>query len=194
MEARELRRLTLDEYVALDRASEGRWEYVDGEAFAMAGASLRHNAIVVNVVVALATKLKGGPCFPMLDSQKVATEATHAFHYPDALVVCGAPRRAEKDDHAITNPAILIEVLSPTTADYDRGAKFDHYKTIPELREYLVIFADRKRVEHRKRVGDSQWLITDHIGGEVFLESAGVRLEIEEIYENLERVEPKPEG
>ncbi len=193
MEARELRKMSTEEYVALDRTSEGRWEYVNGEAFAMAGASLRHNAIVVNVALALGAKLRGTPCFPMLDSQKIATEATQAFHYPDAMVVSGPVRRAKRDDHAIANPSILLEVLSPTTADYDRGEKFDHYKTIVELREYVVVFSDVKRVEHRKRVSDTQWLVTDYIGGDIPLESAGIALSIDEIYENLERLEPAPE-
>jgi Uma2 family endonuclease len=186
--------MSIDEYVTLDRASEERWEYVGGEAFAMAGASLRHNAIVTNILGALIAKLRGRPCFPLVDSQKVATEATRAFHYPDALVICGHPRRATKDEHAVANPTILLEVLSPSTADYDRGEKFDHYKTIPELTEYLVVFSDVKRVEHRKRVSDTQWLITDYIGGDVPLEGASITLSIDEIYENLERVEPSSES
>lgn len=190
MEARDLRRISVEDYVALDRSSEQRWEYVNGEAFAMAGASLRHNAIVANVQLALGNKLRGRGCFPMPESQKIATEATGAFHYADALVVCGSPRRAGKDEHAIANPSILVEVLSPSTADYDRGEKFDHYKSIPELREYVVVFQDQRRVEHRKRMSDTQWLVTDHIGGELPLEIAGITLTLDEIYENLERVEP----
>lgn len=190
MEARDLRRISVEEYVTLDRSSDARWEYVNGEALAMAGASLRHNAIVTNVLGALIAKLRGRSCFPLVDSQKVATEATHAFHYPDALVVCGPPRRATKDDHAVANPSILVEALSPSTADYDRGEKFDHYRTIPELREYVVVFQDTRRVEHRKRINDAQWLVTDHIGGEIALEVAGITLTLDEIYENLERVEP----
>lgn len=182
--------MSLEEYLEVDRTSDERWEYVDGEAFAMAGASLRHNAIVTNIVGALITKLRGRPCFPLVDSQKVATEETRAFHYADAMVVCGPPRRAAKDPHAVANPTVLVEVLSPSTADYDRGTKFDHYKTITELTEYVVVFSDAERVEHRKRVSETEWLITDFIGGDVPLEGAGITLSIDEIYENLERVDP----
>jgi Uma2 family endonuclease len=190
MEARQLRRMSVEEYVAFDRSDERKWEYVNGEAFAMAGSSPRHGAIVTNLVVALAGKLRGAPCFPLVDGQKVETAATRAFHYPDITVVCGKPRYGAKDEHALTNPTILVEVLSPTTADYDRGAKFDHYKTIPELREYVVVFAEERRVEHRKRVGQAQWLTTDLIAGEIALESAGIALSLDEIYADLERVEP----
>ena len=140
MGARELRRVSVDEYVALDRASEERWEYVNGEAFAMAGASAKHNAIVMNISLALGTALRGTPCFALGSDQKIATVATRSYHYPDVTVVCGKPRYAKDDDHAITNPTVLFEVLSESTSDYDRGAKLDHYATIAELQEYVVVF------------------------------------------------------
>lgn len=182
--------MTFEAYRALDASSEARWEYVSGEAFAMAGASPRHNAIVGNVYFALRTKLVGQPCVPMLDGLRVETSATRSYHYPDTILVCGKPRYSEQDPHALTNPTVLIEVLSASTADYDRGLKFDHYKTIAELREYLAVFSDRRRVQHMKRVGADQWLVTDLIGGDVPIESAGIVLTLDEIYLDLERVEP----
>jgi Uma2 family endonuclease len=189
VEARELRRLSVDEYIALDRASEQRWEYVDGEAFAMAGASLRHNAVVANILLALGARLKNSPCFPLGDGQKVETTATRAFHYPDLTVVCGKPKVGAKDDHALTNPTVLFEVLSETTGDYDRGSKFDHYATIEELREYVVVFPDVRRIEHRKRIGRSEWQLLDIVGGELDLTALRITLPLDEIYANLERVE-----
>lgn len=190
MEARGLRRVTVEEYVALDRASEERWEYVGGEAFAMAGASPRHNAIVANVMLALGNSLRGKGCFPLGSDQKVETTATRAFHYPDVTIVCGKPRFGAKDDHAITNPTVIIEVASRTTSDYDRGAKFDHYATIPELAEFVAVFVAERRVERRTRAGDGQWLVTHLVGGTVPLEAAGTSLTFDEIYADLERVEP----
>ncbi|MFO0686127.1 MAG: Uma2 family endonuclease [Sandaracinus sp.] len=190
MEARDLRKLSIEAYVALDRSSELRWEYVNGEAFAMAGASLRHDAIVTNLVVALARKLEGRPCFPFGDGRKVETTATQSFHYPDVTVVCGKPRVGALDEHALTNPSVLVEVVSDSTGDYDRGAKFDHYATIAELREYLVVFPSTRRVEHRRRVASDQWSLTLFVGGEIRLEAIDVSLAFDEIYANLERVEP----
>jgi Uma2 family endonuclease len=190
MEARELRAMSIEEYIALDRSREERWEYVDGEAFAMAGASRRHNAIVANVFTALANALRGKPCFPLGSDQKIETSATRAFHYPDISIICGRPRVSAKDDHAITNPTVLIEVASPSTSDYDRGAKFDHYSTIPELREFVAVFTESKRVEHRRRTSDGQWLLTHLLGGALTLESCGVAISLDDIYADLERVEP----
>ncbi len=190
MEAHVLRAMSVEEYIALDRSSEERWEYVGGEAFAMAGSSRRHNAIVMNLTSALASALRGNPCFPLGSDQKIETTATRAFHYPDISIICGKPRVSAKDDHAIANPTVLIEVASPSTSDYDRGAKFDHYATIPELREFVAVFTETKRVEHRKRTSDGQWLLTHLLGGELMLESCGVTLALDDIYADLERVEP----
>lgn len=193
MEARELRKMSVEEYIALDRSSEEKWEYAFGEAFAMAGASRRHNAIVMNIAVALANALRGKPCFPLGGEQKIETTATRAFHYPDITIVCGKPRIGAKDDHAITNPTVLIEVASPKTSDYDRGAKFDHYATIPELQEFVAVFTDTPRIEHRRRTPDGRWVLTHLLGGELVLESCGVTLRFEDVYADLERVEPDRE-
>jgi len=187
MEARDLQRMSIAEYIALDRSSDEKWEYVNGEAFAMSGASPRHNAVSVNILKSILKQISG-PCFPLHDGQKVETEATGSFHYPDISIVCGKPRYGT-DRHALTNPSVLFEILSPSTGDYDRGAKFDHYRTIPELREYVIVFVETRRVEHRKRLDDGRWLLTDHIGGDVPIEVANISLSFDEIYENLERVD-----
>jgi len=191
MEARELKKMTVEEYIAVDRSSEGRWEYVNGEAFAMAGASLRHNAIAFNIAHALRNKLASGPCRSWADGQKIETPATRGFYYPDAGVGRGGPTVGAKDDNAITNPSVIFEVLSESTGDYDRGAKFDHYRTIPELRDYVLVFPEERRIEHRKRVGSEQWLMSYVIGaGEVNLEGCGISLSLDEIYADLERADP----
>ena len=181
--------MSVGEYIALDRSSEERWEYVGGRAIAMAGASPRHNAVVMNLTLTLGGALRDTKCFALGSEQKIETVATGAFHYPDLSIVCGKPRPSERDAHAIINPTVLVEVASPSTSDYDRGAKFDHYATIPEHREMLVVFTEMPRVEHRERAGDGRWIITHLVGGDVELSSIGVTLNIEEIYSNLERVE-----
>ena len=179
--------LDVDAYVALDRASEEKWEYANGEALAKASAPVRHAAIVTHLVLALG---RSPACLPLV-GQKVETTRTGAYHYPDLVVICGKPRYGARDEHALINPTLLVEVLSPSTADYDRGAKFDHYKSIPELTEYLVVFTDERRVEHRRRVSEAQWLTTDVIGGSVQLDSiGGVSITLEEIYADLDRIEP----
>ncbi len=180
--------MSVEEYLALEHGSDARWEYVDGRAVAMAGASPRHNAIVMNLTLALGGALRGKPCFPLGSDQKVATEATGAFHYPDLVVVCGQLRTSARDPHAITNPTLIVEVSSPSTADYDRGAKFDHYSSLADLREMLIVFTDVRRVEHRERSQDGKWIVSDVVGGELKLESIGVALELDTIYADLDRV------
>jgi Uma2 family endonuclease len=193
MEARELQRLsmalTVGEYRGLDAASDRKWEYAEGEAWCMAGASPRHNAIVMNVVMTLGNRLRGGPCFPLGSDQKVA-QPGRSYFYPDVTVVCGKPAYDESEPAALTNPAVVVEVLSPTTAQRDRGIKAQLYQTLDTLQEYVVVFSDQRRVEHWKRVGEGQWLFTQRIGGDVPLESLALSLSFDEIYEGLERVEP----
>ncbi len=190
VEARALQHLSIEDYIALDRSSDERWEYVDGRAMAMAGAAPRHNAIVMNLTLAMGRALHGKECFALGSDQKIETPATGSFHYPDLSVVCGKPRVSERDPHAITNPTVLVEVAPPSTSDYDRGAKFDHYASIPELREMLVVFTQTQRLEHRQRAGDGRWIVTHLVGGEVRIESLDIALNVEEIYAHLDRVEP----
>src|SRR5690606_11943829 len=102
-----LRRMSVAEYVALDRSSEERWEYMNGEAFAVASASPEHNMVKGNLFLALRRALEGKPCFALPDGQKIATRRTRAYHYPDASVFCDDPSRDDDDDHALTNPTFL---------------------------------------------------------------------------------------
>lgn len=188
MAASDLRRISVDEYVALDRASEERWEYVNGEAFAMAGASPEHNLVAANVASALRAALRGGPCLAMSEGQKIATPRTKAYHHPDVVVVCGTPRYDERDDHAIVGPTLLVEVLSPTTADYDRGGKLVHYRTIESLADYLIVSLEDRSVEHHHRIEAGKWLVTEHHDGAVELESIGVTLQLADLWADLDRL------
>lgn len=186
MEARNLRRVTLDEYLELDRRSEARWEYVNGEAWAMAGASPEHNLVVRNVVVALTAALRGRDCRAMPDGQKVTTAATGGHHYPDASVVCGPPAIDRGDPNAITNPTVIVEVLSPTTADYDRGGKFAHYRTLASFVEYVLVDLDARVVEHHRRLETGQWLFTEIRSGSLALDSVGVTLRCDDLWIDLD--------
>lgn len=188
MEARDLRRMSVDEYVALDRASEARWEYVNGEAIAMAGASPEHNLVAANVAGALRAALRGKPCLALSEGQKVATPRTGAYHHPDVVVVCGTPRYDAKDDTAIVNATLLVEVLSPSTADYDRGGKLVHYRTIDSFTDYLLVSIDDRSVEHHHRIEPGKWLLTEHRAGAVELESIGVTLELVDLFVDLDRL------
>lgn len=176
-----------DEYLALD-VSETPLDYVNGEAFECAGARAEHNLVVANVIRALGNSLDGRPCVVLASQQRVATMKTRAFHHPDVVVVCGAIERHPKDRDTITNPTLVIEVLSPTTADYDRGAKFDHLRTIATLDEMLFVSVDERIVEQRRRLPSGEWVSRWYDAGAIDLASVGVALTIEETFAKLELV------
>lgn len=188
MEARDLRRVGLDEYLELDHASEERWEYVDGEAFAMASATPEHNIVKRNIVNALSAALARKPCLVFPDGQKVATPRTRGYHYPDALVVCGTPSYDQRDDRAIVNPTLIVEVLSPSTEDYDRGGKLVHYRSNASFTNYLLVSIDDRMLEHHVRIEPGRWMMTEIREGQLEIESIGVTLSIANFWVDLDRL------
>lgn len=189
MEARDQRRLTLEAYLELDRTSEDRWEYVNGQAFAMA-ASPEHNLVKGNVYAALKAALVDRPCIAYPDGQKLSTPATGAYHYPDVSVYCGRPERDANDPNAFTNPTLIVEVLSPHTADYDRGGKFVHYRGLPSLQEYVTVSIEERRVERHRRLETAEWLMTERLDGSIDLASIGVTLPLAPLWSDLESLRP----
>ena len=121
-------RLTPEEYLAIERAAEERSEYVNGEMFALSGASFAHTVITANLVASLHVRLRAKPCTVHAADLKVRVEATGLHAYPDVVVVCGEPRFADAGRDVVTNPVLLVEVLSESTEKWDRGAKFGHYR------------------------------------------------------------------
>lgn len=188
------KRLTYLEYVDLERATDHRHEFLDGQARAMAGGSLRHSRIKVNVIGELRTALRGSPCRPYDSDLKLIVPATGLVTYPDAAVICGQPERHPDDPHAATNPALVVEVLSPSTEAWDRGGKFEHLGELPSLRHYLLVSQDRVRVTlHTRR--DGAWELTRYGAGErVTLEGIGVSLSVDALYEDLPDDEPGEPG
>ncbi len=151
--------MSFSEYLKLEECSPERHEYLSGRVYAMASASPRHNRIVGNAFASLDRALRGRPCVPLAGAQRVYVQATDLATYPDVTVVCGQPTLGA-DGRTILNPSLLVEVLSPSTEDYDRGAKLRHYMRLPSFREYLVIASDERRVEHHRRLEPGQWLMT----------------------------------
>jgi Uma2 family endonuclease len=181
--------MSLEQYLVLDRSSDERWEYVNGEVVPVA-ASPEHNVVKLNLLLALGRALDGLPCFPLPDGQKVATVRTGAYHYPDASVWCGPPVRDAADDHAFSNPTVLFEVLSPSTEDYDRGGKFRHYRTLASLQEYVVISLQPRTVERHRRLPTGEWLLTEVTEGGLELRSIGITLDVATFWSDMDRVAP----
>lgn len=180
--------MSVAEYVALDAASEERWEYANGLAWASRGATPEHGIVTRDVIVQLTNGLAGRDCVAFPDGQKVSTPATEAYHYPDALVVCETPRYDERDPNALVNPTLVVEVASPTTADYDRGGKLSHYRTLESFAEYVVVSWEARLVEHHRRVSADQWLVTLVRGGALPLDSIGIALDVDALWTDLDRI------
>lgn len=171
------------EYLAWERLQLEKHEFHGGEVFAMAGASFEHNQIVANTVGELRAGLRQRPCRVCASDLRVKVPATGLYTYPDASVVCGRPELEDEQLDTLLNPVVLVEVLSSSTEDYDRGTKFTNYRTIPSLRDYVLISTDKVLVEHYTRREDSSWILREIKAGERFkLESVGCELAVDELY------------
>jgi Uma2 family endonuclease len=179
--------LTPKEYLEIERRAEIRSEYLDGEMFTMAGASIRHNAIVANLIGELRQKLKGRSCQVFPSDLRLHIPATGLYTYADIVVVCGEPRL--EDDHLDTllNPILIIEVLSPTSEAYDRGKKFEHYRSVESFVEYLLVSQDEPRIEQYLRQPAGRWLFTAVAGLEaaISLPSIQCELSLAEVYDKV---------
>jgi len=187
------KRLTPAEYLSLEQKSEQKHEYLRGQVFAMAGASPKHNAVCGNAIRALGARVRGRRCLVMPSDQHVYVEATELGTYPDVTVLCGPAKYHPDFPRSVVNPAILMEVLSPSTEGYDRGAKFDHYRHLDSLREYVLVSTDRHAVDHYRREEDGTWRLTvvRGAGAALRLPSIDATIPLAELYENLDLVAPE---
>ena len=179
--------VTPEEYLQREKDAEFRSEYFRGEMFAMAGASANHNLIVGNCVQTLGQQLKKKPCRVYPSDLKLRIEATGLYTYPDLSVVCGEPELECNGVDVLLNPVVLIEVLSDSTEAYDRGKKFEHYRTIPCLKHYVLIAQDRHSIDCFSRTPDGSWLLTScqSLDEKVELEAIDSQLAAAEVYDKV---------
>ncbi len=173
------RKYTLEEYIAIEEASEMKHEFRNGEIVAMAGASPNHAFILADLVFLIRSQLKSGGCRIASADMRVRMTPTGRYSYPDLVVVCGTPVFDDTKPQALLNPTIIIEVLSESTATYDRGDKFHDYRTLPSLTDYVLVAQDRASVEHYQRQGESDlWLYQAVEGLEATLLIGGLNLSL----------------
>lgn len=179
-------RMNEAEYLEFERQSDFRHEYVDGEVFAMAGASDEHNLIVASITIAIGVQLRGGNCKIYSSDMRVRT--AHSYYYPDVMVVCGERILAAETPEALLNPTLIIEVLSPSTEGYDRGKKFDAFQKIESLQEYILVVQTKARVERFVRSEAKKWSYEAFEGLDASLElkSINARLKLSEVYEQVD--------
>ncbi len=175
--------MTVEEYLATEESSPARHEYVDGQLFAMSGASRRHNLIAINTVSILRPHLKGGRCRVYMSDVKVRVEATNSFYYPDVMVSCDA---FDSKNVFTTSPCLIFEILSLSTATIDRREKLIAYRQLTSLREYVIVHQRSRRVELYRKNKDERWeLIELAAGDKLVLESIPgkiIEFPIEELY------------
>jgi Uma2 family endonuclease len=178
--------LTPEQYLEFERNSDERHEYFQGEIYAMSGASEAHNTITFNTAGSLHFQLRKRPCKGYSTDMRVKVRAVGLYTYPDVVVVCGEPKFEDGEFDTLLNPTVLIEVLSPSTENYDRGKKFQHYRTLESLQEYLLISQESARIEHYVREGD-QWIFTDatQLEDVVTLPSIDCTLALADVYEKV---------
>lgn len=177
------RTMTASEYLAWEREQPDRHEFHRGEVFAMAGGSPRHNALCAAVVGDLRLALRGGVCRVLTSDQRVSLAHGDRYVYPDATVVCGPVALEEGTRDVITNPTIVVEVLSAATEAYDRGAKWEAYRQLTSLEDYVLVSQRAEAVEHFQRCEDGSWRYTALRHGEHIALKNGLRISVSELYE-----------
>ncbi len=182
--AAERARYPYEEYRRFEEATDAKHEYIEGEILAMAGGTPEHAALAAAVIAELSRQLAGGPCTTFSSDLRVRVRATGLATYPDATVVCGELERDPEDTNAAVNPSVLVEILSDSTAAYDNGEKFAHYRQISQLREYVLVSHQERRIELRWRDPGGAWQTLQAVrGGTVHLGSIGADLAVDTVYD-----------
>jgi Uma2 family endonuclease len=175
-------RYTYADYLALEASSNVKHEFLDGQIYAMAGGTPEHAALGA-AVIGLFPLLRGSGCRAYDADLRVRTPSGLAT-YPDVTVVCGPAERHRDDEQSVTNPKVIVEVLSPSTEEYDRGDKFEHYKSLPSLQQYVLVSHRERSIEVWTREHDSDWVSTiTREGGIALIASIDARLDVRDVYE-----------
>ncbi|MEQ1606232.1 MAG: Uma2 family endonuclease [Pyrinomonadaceae bacterium] len=177
-----------DEYLLREEKARSRSEYIDGAIVAMAGGSVDHQQITQNAAVSLDTKIRRNGCRVFPTEMKVRVESINRFYYPDITIICDKPAFYKERRDTVTNPKLLLEVLSPKTEAVDRGEKFFAYQTLESFREYVLISQDKHLVETFTKQSDGSWkyLATIGLDSKIYLQSVAAELTMQEIYDLVE--------
>lgn len=182
------RHVSEQEYLDFEQASLRKHEYLDGEIYLMTGGTAAHNLLAVNVQSALHAQLRQRSCRVYNSDQRIKVMATGLHTYPDVTVVCGQAQFLDRPRLTLINPTVIVKVLSPSTERYDRGMKFQHYRTIPTLQDYILVAQDNQRIEHYIRQPTGEWLLREAVGlaAQITIQSIDCILMLEDVYEKVE--------
>lgn len=178
--------MTEEEYLAFERAAEEKHEFADGEIFAMSGSSRAHSSVNSHLIRDLGNVLMGRRCSVYTSDLRIYIPSSGRYVYPDASVVCGRAELKDAERDILLNPRVIVEVLSESTEDYDRGEKFTHYKTIPSLAHYVLASQEKPFVEVFTRQADNSWTCIKYEAGEkIVLSALECEIEIDRVYANV---------
>jgi Uma2 family endonuclease len=177
-----------EEYLALEETAEYKNEYYQGKILAMSGSSVNHNRIVGNLLFVLSTPLETKPCEVFASNLRLLVKKNGLYTYPDVMVVCGRIEYVKGRTDTITNPVVIFEVLSESTQAHDRGAKFELYRAIETLQDYVLVDQARVHVEYFHGLEDGRWLLTEFndLEAVLMLESVGVEISLSRVYQRVE--------
>lgn len=180
-------KFTIEEYLAMEEAATEKHEYYKGEIFAMSGPKMPHNIIFRNLFVGLANKLNGKRCQPFGSDMRVHIEANTLFTYPDISIICGKPETLNNDNWNVVNPAVIIEILSPSTKNYDRGEKFKLYRDIPTLKEYILVDSENIHIEIFRLNQSNHWELEEYSSSEeaLHIRTINENISIADIYDGV---------
>lgn len=180
----EIQLVTAEEYLRAEREALNKHEYYRGQIFAMSGASLPHNIIFKNTFLNLGIKLKGKKCQPFGSDLRIHIPENSLYTYPDISIICGKPETTDDTKDTITNPSVIIEILSKSTRDYDKGQKFTLYRDITTLKEYILIDSETVSVETLTRNDDRSWTFREYrsLGDTFDIETIGESFSVSELY------------
>jgi Uma2 family endonuclease len=187
---------TPEQYLALERETEYRSEYINGQIYAMSGGSREHSLIIFSLARELGVQLRDRPCEAYVTEMRVKVSPTGMYTYPDVAIACQEPAFEEGNAGTLLNPTVIIEVLSSSTEAYDRGDKFAHYRRLDSLTDYVLVSQSNMRVEHyvRHSEGSDQWVLTEISGLDGVLRLASIRCEValKDIYDKVNLQEGGP--
>ncbi|HYV95689.1 MAG TPA: Uma2 family endonuclease [Chitinophagales bacterium] len=180
-------KISIEEYLELERAAPFKSEYYKGEVYAMAGASTIHNAICSNLIGSLNPFLRGKNCKIFGSDQKVHVIENTLLTYPDAVIICGENEFTDREKDTITNPSVIFEVLSATTKKYDRREKFELYKSIPSFTEYILISSEQIKVDVYRKQPNGKWLPSEYksIQDQFTIEKIGYEMKLADLYDGI---------
>ncbi len=184
MATQSIPKITEEEYLRLEEGAQEKSEFICGEILAMARGTFRHSRLAVNWTIDLGSKLRGRNCGIFSSDARIRTPLTGSFLYPDVSVVCGEPQPYLNRVDTFTNPKVVIEILSPSTAGYDHGKKFELYREIHSLQDYVLVHAGSPYVEHFARQEDSSWVLREYRGLEaaIHIVSIDCAVRLQDIY------------